>query len=48
MVSLLQGLASSDVTISQMIVVPRCTETDGSYIEYLTLPQVVNVLDAHG
>ena len=44
MVRLLQGVSSSDTTITQRLIVPRCTEIDGSYIEYIPLPQVVTVL----
>ena len=44
MVRLLQGLSSRDATITQILIVSRFTETDGSYIDYLLLPQVVTVL----
>ena len=46
MVRLLQGIASSDATITQRIIVYRFTETYCSYIEYLSLPQVITVLDS--
>ena len=46
MVRLLQGIASSDTTITQRLIMYRFTETDGSYIEYLPLPELVNVLDS--
>ena len=45
---LLQGIASSDVTITQNIILPRCKEKYSSYIEYLPLPRVVTVLDYQG
>ena len=41
MVILLQGLASSDATITWNLIVSMFTETNVSYIEYLSLPQVV-------
>ena len=46
MARLLQGIASSDATITQSIIVSGLTETDGSYIEYLPLPELVTVLDS--
>ena len=45
---LIQGLASSDATITQRLIVSRCIETDSIYIEYLPLPQVVTILDYQG
>ena len=41
-----QGVNSSDAIITQRLIVSRFTETDGSYIEYLTLPELVTVLDS--
>ena len=43
---LLQGIASSNDTIAQSLIMSRFTDTDSSYIEYLPLPQVVTVLDS--
>ena len=48
MVIILQGLASSGATITQRLIVPRCTEKNSSYIEYLPLLKVVTVLDSQG
>ena len=48
MVRLLRFIASSDATITQRLIVPRFTETYGSYSDYLALPQVVTVLDSQG
>ena len=48
MARLLQGLASSDATITQRIIMCRYTEIYGSYNEYLPLPQVVIVLEYLG
>ena len=48
LVRLLWGLASSDATITLRIIVPRCTETYVSYIEYLQLPLLVTILDSQG
>ena len=46
MVRLLQGIASSDATITQRIIVSSFTEIDGSYIDYLPLTELVTVLDS--
>ena len=46
MARLLQGIASSDANIPQRLIVSRFTEIDGSYIEYLPLPELVTVLDS--
>ena len=46
MVRLLQGLYSSNSTIIRSIIVSRFIETDGIKIDYLSLPQVVTVLDS--
>ena len=48
MVILLQGLTSSNTTITQRLIVTRCTEIDVSYIDYLPLLQVVTVLELQG
>ena len=42
---ILQGLASSDATITQRPKMPRCTQADGRHIEYLPLTQVITVLE---
>ena len=46
MARLLQGIASSDATITQRIIVSRFTEIDSSYIEYPPLTELVTVLDS--
>ena len=46
MVRLLQGIASIDATITRRLIVRRFTETEGRYIYYLSLPQLVTVLDS--
>ena len=46
MVRLLQGIVSSDVNINQRPIMYRFTEKDGSYIEYLPLPESISVLDS--
>ena len=45
---LLQVLASSDANIPQRLIMTRCTEIDGSYIDFPPLPKVVTVLDSQG
>ena len=41
---MMQGLASGDANVTRRLIIPRCSEIDGRYIEYLLLPQVVTVL----
>ena len=43
---LMQVIASSEATITRRIIMSGFTETDGSYIEYLSLTQVATVLDS--
>ena len=46
MVRILQGLSSSNATITRRIIMYRITEIDSINIEYLSLPHVVTVLDS--
>ena len=43
-----QGLASSNFTIAQGFIMPRCVEIDGIYPMYLPSLYVVAVLDLQG
>ena len=45
---LMQGLASSYITINQRLIVPRCKDVDRVYIEYLPFLKNVTVLDSQG
>ena len=48
MARLMQGIASSDATTTQRLIVPMCTDTDVSYIEYLSFTKSGNCVRLSG
>ena len=46
MVRPLQGISSSEANTTLILSMHKFTETDGSYIDYLPLPELVTVLDS--